>query len=230
MALRSEMSVGGLYAFDNTIFDRMHIPMYHGGDEPWPYVDRDIIVQNILMDTMDLEVLYPDPDFMKEAISVWSLAMLDSWQHMADALYKAYEPLENYDRHEEWTDEGTRTDNLTEKNNGGMTGSGSVSETTGGNITTSKKGYNSGGWVAGEKQDSTGSVSNTTTDSTTTNNTRTNTGTVGNKGEHKGRIHGNVGVTTAQEMLESEIKLRAEYQLTFIITNDFKRRFCLLVY
>ena len=230
MALRSEMSVGGLYAFDNTIFDRMHIPMSTDETDPWPFVDRDIIVQNILMDTMDLEVLYPDPDFMKEAIRVWSLAMLDSWQHMAEALYKAYEPLENYDRHEEWTDEGTRTDNLTEKNNGGMTGSGSVSETTGGNTTTSKKGYNSGAWVAGEKQDSTGSVSNTTTDSTTTNNTRTNTGTVGNKGEHKGRVHGNIGVTTSQQMLEAEIKLRAEYQLTFIITNDFKRRFCLLVY
>ena len=230
MPLRSEMSVGGLYAFDNTIFDRMHIPMSTDETDPWPFVDRDIIVQNILMDTMDLEVLYPDPDFMKEAIRVWSLAMLDSWQHMAEALYKAYEPLENYDRHEEWTDEGTRTDNLTEKNNGGMTGSGSVSETTGGNTTTSKKGYNSGAWVAGEKQDSTGSVSNTTTDSTTTNNTRTNTGTVGNKGEHKGRVHGNIGVTTSQQMLEAEIKLRAEYQLTFIITNDFKRRFCLLVY
>ncbi|MBQ1778501.1 MAG: hypothetical protein IIZ93_10130 [Acidaminococcaceae bacterium] len=230
MALRSEMSVGGLYAFDNTIFDRMHIPMSTDETDPWPFVSRDIIVQNILMDTMDLEVLYPDPDFMKEAIRVWSLAMQDSWQHIAEALYKRYEPLENYDRQEEWTDEGTRTDNLTEKNNGGMTGSGSVSETTGGNITTSKKGYNSGAWVAGEKQDSTGSVSNTTTDSTTTNNTRTNTGTVGNKGEHKGRVHGNVGVTTSQQMLEAEIKLRAEYQLTFIITNDFKRRFCLLVY
>lgn len=221
MALRSEMSVWGLYNYDYRIFLALHIP---------DNLDRDLVIHALLVECMDLEVLYPDPEFMRDAIRSWSFAMLHSWKQIRDALYANYNIIENYDRNESWTDDGTRTDNLTEKNNGGMTGSGSVSETTGGNVTTSKKGYNSGGWVAGEKQDSTGSVSNTTTDSTTTNNTRTNTGTVGNKVVHTGRIHGNIGVTTSQKMIQEEIDLRVNNQLTYRIIDDFKRRFCLLVY
>ena len=45
-----------------------------------------------------------------------------------------------------------------------------------------------------------------------------------------GRVHGNIGVTTSQQMIQAEIDLRVQNQLTYIIINDFKRRFCLLVY
>ena len=45
-----------------------------------------------------------------------------------------------------------------------------------------------------------------------------------------GRTYGNIGVTTSQQMLESEIMLRGRYNAYDIIVNDFKQRFCLLVY
>ena len=45
-----------------------------------------------------------------------------------------------------------------------------------------------------------------------------------------GRTYGNIGVTTSQQMLESEITLRARYNIYNIIVRDFKERFCLLVY
>lgn len=290
MPLRSEMSVAGLYAYDSTIFDRMHVPEVYAGGQWVPYVDRDIIVQSIIQETMDLEILYPDPVYMKEAIRVWSLTMRNSWDRIAKALYEEYAPLENYNRTESWTDTNsrtenwtdgntrstsdtetisrtmsgtdkqTRTDNLTEKNTGSMTGSGSVTETTGGNKTISKKGYNSAGWMAGEKEDTTGSLNNTTTDSTTTSNTRTNTGTqkndvtrnetdtgsntrtgsitdsgskngtIGDNGSRTGNVHGNIGVMSSQNMLTQEMQVRLEYQLTHIIVNQFKTKFCLLVY
>lgn len=221
MPLRSSLSLRGLYNYDHGLFTGINLP-----DE----VNYQDFVYLLLQETEDLEVLYPDPNFMKDAIRFWGKSMRPSWEAMAKALTAEYEPLENYNRTEDWTDNGTRTDNLTEKNNGGMTGSGSVSETTGGNITTSNKGYNSGAWVAGEKQDSTGSVSNTSTDSTTTNNTRTNTGTVGNVVTRKGNVHGNVGVTSSQQMITQEVQLRVQYQLCNIIIQQFKLKFCLLVY
>lgn len=44
------------------------------------------------------------------------------------------------------------------------------------------------------------------------------------------RAHGNIGVTTNQQMIEAEIKLRTEYNLYNIIVNDFINKFCVGVY
>ena len=47
---------------------------------------------------------------------------------------------------------------------------------------------------------------------------------------HSGRVHGNIGVRSAQELVEQEIELAAKANLQQLIIDDFKRRFCLLVY
>lgn len=221
MPLRSEMSVWGLYNYDYKIFLGLNIP---------DNLDRELVIHALLVECMDLEILYPDPEFMRDAIRSWSFAMKHSWMQIKDALYANYNVIENYNRNEEWNDDGTRTDNLTETNNGGTTGSGTIGGTNSNTQTTSTKGYNSNNWVAGEKIENSGSVNNTTSDSTTSNNTRTNTGTVGQKMKRTGKVHGNIGVTTNQQMIQAEIDLRVQNQLTYIIINDFKRRFCLLVY
>ena len=219
--MRSEMTLWGMYNYDPNIFLSLHIP---------DNLDRDQVIHALLVECMDMEVLYPDPAFMRDAIRSWSLAMLHSWQQLKDALYANYEIIENYDRHEEFTDTGTRTDNLTQTTNGGTTGGGTV---TGSNSTTnthSAKGYNSGAMVASDKEQIDTTTSNTTSDSTTNNSTTTNTGTVGSSLTRKGRIHGNIGVTTSQQMIQAEIDLRVTNQLTYIIINQFKQRFLLLVY
>ena len=46
---------------------------------------------------------------------------------------------------------------------------------------------------------------------------------------HTGRIAGNIGVTTTQQMLESERDFR-KYSTVYAIIDEFKERFCLLVY
>lgn len=221
MALRSSLSLRGLYDYDPGLFTGINLP-----DEV-NYVD---FIYLLLQETEDLEVLYPDPQFMKDAIRFWGRCMRPSWEAMAKALYAEYKPLENYNRSEDWTDNGTRTDNLTESNTGSTTGNGSLTQTSGGTVTNSKKGYNSAGWVAGEKDESTGSRNDTTSDSTTTNNTRTNTGTVGNVVTRKGNVHGNIGVTSSQQMITQEVELRVKHQLANIIIQQFKLKFCLLVY
>ena len=47
---------------------------------------------------------------------------------------------------------------------------------------------------------------------------------------HKGRVHGNIGVRSAQELVEQELELAAKADLEDVIVKDFKGRFCLLVY
>ena len=43
-------------------------------------------------------------------------------------------------------------------------------------------------------------------------------------------IHGNIGVTTSQMMLESELSIAPKLNIINYITESFKKRFCLLVY
>ena len=48
--------------------------------------------------------------------------------------------------------------------------------------------------------------------------------------EHRGHIHGNIGVTMAQQMIDAELNLRAKNDMVHIIIAEFKQRFCLMVY
>ena len=43
-------------------------------------------------------------------------------------------------------------------------------------------------------------------------------------------IHGNIGVTTTQEMIESEMSLRAKYDIYKIISREFEREFLVQIY
>ena len=47
---------------------------------------------------------------------------------------------------------------------------------------------------------------------------------------HSSRIHGNIGVTTSQQMLEQELEVAPKLNITNYIVDSFKKRFCLLVY
>ena len=47
---------------------------------------------------------------------------------------------------------------------------------------------------------------------------------------HTSRIHGNIGVTTSQQMLEQELEVAPKLNIIDYIVQSFKNRFCLLVY
>lgn len=81
--------------------------------------------------------------------------------------------------------------------------------------------------VANSKGNSTGKVAGyNSEDLVKANGAET---TVENKVIKKGRVHGNIGVTTTQEMIERERRL-VEFNLMDYIIDSFKRRFCLLIY
>lgn len=47
---------------------------------------------------------------------------------------------------------------------------------------------------------------------------------------HTGRVHGNIGVRSAQELVTQELELADKINIQDIIISDFKNRFCILVY
>ena len=91
-------SIWGMYQFDNTLFDGLQLP---------EGLDRETVIDNILLETAQLEVYYSSIPFMKTAIEAWSKKKVFSWSKMWEALQAEYNPIENYDRMEHWTDEAT---------------------------------------------------------------------------------------------------------------------------
>lgn len=56
------------------------------------------------------------------------------------------------------------------------------------------------------------------------------TGTRETDGDHEGRVHGNIGVTTTQAMIEQEISLRKNYNIYNLISDSFCDEFLIQVY
>lgn len=88
----------GLYNWDNTLFDLMQIP---------EALNKDTLVDNLLAETAELEVLYPNPVVFKNLVGVWSAKQLDIWNRLYATTQYEYNPIENYNRYETGSDSGT---------------------------------------------------------------------------------------------------------------------------
>lgn len=231
MARTASISPLGLYNWDNTIFDLMQVP---------EELDKDVLVKNILYSTAELEVLYPNPVVFKNLVALWSAKNQDVWQRLYNTTQYEYNPIENYNRYEEGTteSEGTRTHSGTDTRN--------IDREMGGSDTTTGE-QTAGHWIAGfdsqpvSAQDD-GLVKQTRDEANVTNTTNyggtedvTDTLRHGeqiadqNEGTHTLHAHGNIGVTTTQKLIKEQrqIDLFNPYD---IIIEDFKMKFCILVY
>lgn len=55
-------------------------------------------------------------------------------------------------------------------------------------------------------------------------------GSASNTNTRTGHLHGNIGVTTAMQMITEEVKLRSTITLAEVISRSFKNHFCIQVY
>ena len=174
---------------------------------------KDTLTNNILLQGGDFEVLYSDPFFLQNAISIWADREAATFKRWVDALAIEYAPIENYDRHENWTD--------TLDSDGTSRTTGTNDTSTSGTVTTDVSAYDSNGYQPKEKVTTSDTIDNDTTEN--------NTSTLDNTGIHAGRIHGNIGVTTSQQMLESELDL-GYWNIYSRITDMFLKEFCIMIY
>lgn len=228
--MTSSLSILGLYNYDPEIFNRLALP---------DGVDRSLLVNNLVMELGCLEVLYPSAPFMADMVELWSNKELPTWERLYSAMLLEYNPIENYDRQEEWTDEKgeTRESSVSDSTilNSETQNSGSVTHAVQ-NMTTDRKvtGYNSGTLQPQSQDIESGSTVDT--DATkqevdsTTNRTGSGSEDTTSTVEHVGRVHGNIGVTTSQQMLQSELDLVPQLNIINYIISSFKSRFCILVY
>ena len=94
------MSVMGLYNYNPHMFDNMTLP---------DGVDRGTLVSNLVVECAELEVLFPDPVWMAKTIEKWSQKEAPIWEKLLETTKLEYDPISNYDRKEEWTDENKST-------------------------------------------------------------------------------------------------------------------------
>ena len=184
MPISAQMSLWGLMQIDQTILDGFIVPTG---------MDGDMVKNNLLLETESMEILYPDPAFLKAAITVWAAERKDVWDKLYATTQLDYNPIENYDRSEESESIAI----------GGASGS-----TT---VTNSQTAYNANTFADTGKSVSSGSNMNNST------------------GKFKSRIHGNIGVTSAQQMITQERNI-VQFCMTEYIINDFISRFCVGVY
>mgnify|MGYP004649930931 FL=1 len=179
-----------------------------------PGCSSDMIHETIIMKMGDLYPYYQVPPVLKKLITVWSLQHQMEWKKMYDSLNAEYNPIENYDRQESWED-----------NSNGVTESSSEFSNTGHSDSTdtmNKSGFNTDSFVPDSQ--AVGVSNNNNGGKSSGNGKNTNVST------HTGRVHGNVGVTTNQQMIESEIALRTRFNLLDYVCGQFEKTFMVQVY
>lgn len=203
-------------------------------------IDVDTLKGEIMLQCGLLQPLYSEPATMKSAITQWFSARAWTFEHLLNIINAEYSPIENTDRYDQWTrniDRALdRTDNTTdainETNTKNLTNTRETDSQvdTSGETTGQVSAFNSSDWADSSKDSSTGQTigdetvteRNTGTDSRTGNNTRRN---VADEDEdttetYTQHLHGNIGVTTNQEMIEQELTLLAKFNIyTWIALN-----------
>ena len=95
----AKMTLIGLYRWDNTLFNDMNLPAG---------IDKDLLVDSLLMRGGEFEVLYADPDFMKMSIGIWSKKWYRTFAEWLRGTHATWNPIYNYDRYEDGRDEGRK--------------------------------------------------------------------------------------------------------------------------
>lgn len=213
------LSILGMYNYDNSIFDELQLP---------ESINKTDFIQNLCLNYAELEILYSQPEILKNAIGMWSRIQLPNWKKLEETTQYKYNAIENYDRQEDWTDTDSGKE-ITET----VTGGDSTSiDTFDGIIKDNSKTQVHA--FDDELSDRDASEQNTKSDNTNRNesefknksnvdNTKNNTGT------HSGRIHGNIGTMTTQQMIREEREV-VKFNLSDYIMNEFRQRFLISVW
>lgn len=226
--MRATLSILGLYQREPTLFDELELP---------GSMNKDVLIDNILYEAAPLEAYYPDPNFMKFMIGRWSFMNQSVWQKLYDTTVLEYNPIFNYDRTEEWSENeqmldkrtltGTEMETSTDNSSGKIKSSGTVKSEL--NVS----GYNESSYVPREQTIETPDTltSNTSETDRIVSIDKNDTENMDRKRDNirTGRAFGNIGVTTTQQMIQQE-RESVLFNMYKVITDSFIERFCLMIY
>lgn len=212
--MKSFLTIMGMYQYDSTIFDLFALPDKIKDK-------RQDIINSICLETQELEVLYPSTLILQMAIGNWSNVMLSVWEKMYNTTTFEYNPIENYDR----TDETIENENVKENIKRNDTLKNTTDNTGNSELINQNVAYNDTNFTNNEK-----TMNNINNKIVETGTNKYDTGrNLTNGKTTKNRSHGNIGVTTSQQMIEQERQI-SEFNIVKYIVDDFKQKFCLMIY
>lgn len=204
-------------------------------------VDRDLVIDTILEKYGMQALVRPDPSYMKKYIGVWSRRKLWTWTKLYDTLNLKYNPIDNTDKYEDYTDtrsterttsgETASTSGGTDSRTENETTSGTRNETAEHDVSAENASDyqpDSRDTTRGSNEDSRENTARGTT-SLTSNGTNSETENYTDTFTHTLHTHGNIGVTTTQQMIEAE-RESVRYNLVEEIAADYQAAFCLDIY
>lgn len=181
--------------------------------ETIPDIDADLLTNVLLTRGGEFGLIYPDIDFLKMQVET----SVKKWQHTIARWVKIqneeYNPLHNYDRHEEYTD--------TEETSGTQTAGGSSTSIDDTTNTESKAAYDSNALQTNAQSKIDGTTTNTTNNSASENGNR--------ELKHTAHLYGNIGVTTASQ-LQQEARKAEMWNLYDNIAGLFICDWCIPIY
>ena len=208
-------------------------------------LDNSDLIDVILLKGGEFEVLYANPEFMKNAIGVWSNKWYRTFEKWVNALALEYNPIENYDRIETWSDAGTRhksgsnqTAASSSDSNNTKSNSSDASIQSGKDETEHTVSAYDSSTYQPENKDKTDRSQMTSNASTSSvdSSSQNNSSSVGsdredeqNSSAHTGRVHGNIGTLTTQQMLQSELDL-AKFNLYEEAADMFLSELTIYIY
>lgn len=229
--MHSTLSFNGLLAGYPELFEDLKVP---------GSVSKEAVCNQLLFDTLELEVLYADGPTMRRALGVYSETMLPSWTRYAEALGLEYDALAS-DARTRVTDHAGTSGGTVNRTNGvkGTTTRAPNLTTTGQNngsdsTTRDVTGFDSGTLQTAERSTTALGTGNTITSSGTDTTTTDQTTTDNNTSElHDGyndtvTEKGRAG-RDPQDLISKELTLAMENAVHKIVT-DIRANFCLLVY
>lgn len=196
--------------------------------------DKDTFIETLMLNAGEFPILFANCDFMKEGITKWSYKNQRAFERMFETWLEAYDPLHNYDMTEEFSDSETRNSGATSSDtqktlNKTETSSGVISQS---GTTNKVSAYDSNDFSNKDKAE--GFVNETSgvngSSDGTTQSDSVSSASDKRAADHKGRKYGNLGVTTSQQMAESEFTFRSKFNPYDAMIDSFVLEFLIPVY
>lgn len=239
----SGLTLWGLFEYtDETLFDSIEFT---------ELLDKDTMLTNLIDKWGSVDLYQSNPIIVKRRINTFFLKNYDNFEKMAEALQAEYDPIENYNRHEitnenrDIAKSGEDTSSTTGSNSssaeGSSSSSGSYTANTGSQTNEhevsadNETGYNDYNQDKNGARSDTGSSEDGLENSSSASSEFTEGTEEGHSEdidddfERTSHIHGNIGVTTSQQMIESEIELR-KFNIYDYIADLFAAEFLVRVF
>lgn len=184
-------------------------------------LDRQTFVDILMIRWGFAQPRFTESSAFKRLSDSWFAAHAEDFRYTLDALYAKYDPIENYNRIETRTTSDDAKGKVTSKD----TGESTTDQKSAGSEEDKVSAYN-------ETDYQPNSITNTDSETGTKTGSKSNGEQIkedSNTHQEDASTHGNIGVTTSQQMIESEIKLRLN-NIYNIIADRWSYDMTLLVF